>query len=59
MMHLYLVRGVIVSDNITYDRVVVIIGRRNSYVNSTRALFAQREQAVGQACRDALYAFKG
>ena len=47
MVHLYLVRGVIISDNMAYDRVVLITDWPNSYVNIKRAMFAQHQQTPG------------
>ena len=44
MMRLYLTRGVIISDNMAYDRVVLITGWPNSYANIRRAVFAQHQQ---------------
>ena len=46
-MHLYLVRGVIISDNMAYDRVVLITDWPSSCVNIKRAMFAQHQPAPG------------
>ena len=47
MVHLCLTRGVIISDNMAYDRVVLITDWPNSYVNIKRAVFAQHQQTPG------------
>ena len=45
-MHLYLVQGVTISDNMVYGLTNYIIGWSNSYVNIGQAMFSQHEQDI-------------
>ena len=46
IMHLYLVQGVIISDNKAFSLTNYIIGWPNSYVSIRRAMFPQHEQDI-------------
>ena len=50
MMRLYLTRGVIISYNMAYDRVALITGWPNSYVNIRRGMFANNHCVSVQRC---------